>query len=538
MEESTKSRLGRLFESVAYMTLVLAGFCFYYSASRTLSTAERLESEDGVNILCAFPSVFDNSIYTDDATEAYELASQTLFILLLIPVGLLIMSSGLMPKSREMELTIMNWSGIVLFLASIVVFSVMAFLSMATFTTSACFPQSSVVGAGLKKDELQDDLDNLQNWGALTGFLFLIISFISFHIIPTVDEQGVSPVQNVFGSMKTSMFLLRTITDLLWMALLACLVYAASNKESFFYEYGEATSDPLVYQVQSVEACNHYGATPSPTQPSLTTPSPLTSGTMTLDEYAAQLSNNVSRISHCSASGTCFMSPPSSLLASALLQSVSGQCYDILSEGQYRTVPDGSGDGEDKSVWGFIEDGVNAVGQLFKDADDVTRTESFKNNCCLSMGETTTDTPGWAPQVMITNCYLSITDNAWVDSDSIWAAASVSVACFAVMWTLEFVIWVGLLTENDGCNMWLSVGAFVLGLAAYVSLLIALMFYGFSNNSPGCPTINEKPLWDSINLLFFFAILFAIVEGFTRANNESLFSDEGVFKRLTEGLVY
>lgn len=487
MEESTKSRLGRLFESVAYMTLVLAGFCFYYSASRTLSIAERLESSDGVNILCAFPSVFDNSIYTDDATEAYELASQTLFILLLIPVGLLIMSSGLMPKSREMELTMMNWSGIVLFLASIVVFSDMAFLSMATFTTSACFPRSDVVSAGLEKDDLQDDLDNSQNWGALTGFLFLIISFISFHIIPTVDEQGVSPVQNVFGSMKTSMFLLRTITDLLWMALLACLVYAASNKESFFYEYGEATKDPLVYQVQSVSICQGEELVTNTSY-----------GTMTLGQYAAQLSNNVSSISHCSASGTCFMSPPSSLLASALLQSVSQQCKEY----------------------------------------DAMEVANMSTKCCLTLGPTTTITPSWAPQVMITNCYLSITDNAWVDSDSIWAAASVSVACFAVMWTLEFVIWVGLLTENDGCNMWLSVGAFVLGLAAYVSLLIALMFYGFSNNSPGCPTINEKPLWDSINLLFFFAILFAIVEGFTRANNESLFSDEGVFKRLTEGLVY
>ena len=503
MEESTKSRIGRLFEAVAYMTLVLAGFCFFYSANRTLSIAEHEEDSSGVNILCAFPSVFDNSIYTDDPTEAYELASQTLFILLLIPVGLLIMSSGLMPKSRETELTMMNWTGIILFLASIIVFSVMAFLSMATFTTSACFPQENVVKAGATKDELQDDINNSQNWGALTGFLFLIISLISFHVIPTVDEQGVSPVQNVFGSMKTSMFLLRTVTDLLWMALLACLIYAASNKSDFFYEYGEARGDASVYQVQSVEQCENFGLT-STTTATTTAGLTATSGTMTLDDYANHLSNGVSSISNCTAEGICTLFPPTSLLANALLQSVSQQCVTSITEAEQTVDP-----------------------------------SNLKTQCCLSFGaDHVEDTPKWAPQYMVEECYHSISDNAWVDSDSIWAAASVALASFAVMWTLEFVIWIGLLTENDGCNMWLSVGAFMLGLAAYISLLIALMFYGFSNNSPGCPTINEKPLWDSINLLFFFAILFAIFEGFTRANNESLFSDEGVFKRLTEGLVY
>lgn len=511
MEESTKSRIGRLFEAVAYMTLVLAGFCFFYSANRTLSIAEHEEDSSGVNILCAFPSVFDNSIYTDDPTEAYELASQTLFILLLIPVGLLIMSSGLMPKSRETELTMMNWTGIILFLASIIVFSVMAFLSMATFTTSACFPQENVVKAGATKDELQEDINNSQNWGALTGFLFLIISLISFHVIPTVDEQGVSPVQNVFGSMKTSMFLLRTVTDLLWMALLACLIYAASNKSDFFYEYGEARGDASVYQVQSVAECDGYvavGASPSPTA-AQATPAPTpelnaTIGTMTLDDYANHLSNGVSSISNCTDDGICTLFPTTSLLANALLQSVSQQCVSYL-EANSKTVD----------------------------------PSNLKTQCCVTLGPDNADTTqSWAPQVMVEECFHSISDNAWVDSDSIWAAASVALASFAVMWTLEFVIWIGLLTENDGCNMWLSVGAFMLGLAAYISLLIALMFYGFSNNSPGCPTINEKPLWDSINLLFFFAILFAIFEGFTRANNESLFSDEGVFKRLTEGLVY
>lgn len=503
MEESTKSRIGRLFEAVAYMTLVLAGFCFFYSANRTLSIAEIEESSHGVNILCAFPSVFDNSIYTDDPTKAYELASQTLFILLLIPVGLLIMSSGLMPKSRETELTMMNWTGIILFLASIIVFSVMAFLSMATFTTSACFPQARVLSDSARKDELQDDINNAQDWGALTGFLFLIISLISFHVIPTVDEQGVSPVQNVFGSMKTSMFLLRTVTDLLWMALLACLIYAASNKSDFFYEYGEARGDASVYQVQSVLQCENFGST-STTTATTTAGLTATTGIMTLDDYANHLSNGVSSISNCTTDGICTLFPPTSLLANALLQSVSQHCVTYLT-----------------SLPGVTVDPPN-----------------LKTQCCLSLGPDADTTESWAPQALVEECFHSISDNAWVDSDSIWAAASVALASFAVMWTLEFVIWIGLLTENDGCNMWLSIGAFMLGLAAYISLLIALMFYGFSNNSPGCPTINEKPLWDSINLLFFFAILFAIFEGFTRANNESLFSDEGVFKRLTEGLVY